>query len=196
MKKCTKCGELTDNFSPNKRMTEGLASWCRDCINKKLKEFVRTKIGLAKKIYRRQKFNSIKRGHRQPAYTKEDFIEWILNNSSFNNLYEKWVASDFKFELIPSCDRLDNSVGYSFSNIQVVTWEENRKNSNISRRRKVKQFDINGNFIKEYISLSEAFRITHTNTGNIHSCCLGKRKQASGYKWKYKSYFSVLSHSF
>ena len=48
----------------------------------------------------------------------------------------------------------------------------------------VKQFDKNGNLIREYISTQEARRLTGIN--HIASCCNGKRKTAGGYTWQYK----------
>lgn len=52
----------------------------------------------------------------------------------------------------------------------------------------VEQYDLDGNFIKEYISQEEAARqigkpICHSNIGK---CCKGKLKTCCGYKWKYK----------
>jgi hypothetical protein len=48
----------------------------------------------------------------------------------------------------------------------------------------VLQFDLNGNFIREYFSASEAQRITKIS--KITSCCRGERNKAGGYIWKYK----------
>ena len=48
----------------------------------------------------------------------------------------------------------------------------------------VLQFDLSGNFIREYFSASEATRITGIN--KIPQCCRGERHKAGGYKWKYK----------
>lgn len=48
------------------------------------------------------------------------------------------------------------------------------------------QYDLNGNFIKEWKSMKsvqeeKGFRISH-----ISECCLGKQKTSYGYIWKYK----------
>ena len=48
------------------------------------------------------------------------------------------------------------------------------------------QYDLQGNFIKEWKSLTEAKNnISNINIPNICNCCRGKRKQAGGYIWKY-----------
>ena len=50
------------------------------------------------------------------------------------------------------------------------------------------QYDLQGNFIKEWKSLTEAKNnISNINIPNICNCCRGKRKQAGGYIWKYKN---------
>lgn len=48
----------------------------------------------------------------------------------------------------------------------------------------VLQFDLNMNFIREYFSASEAYRITKIS--KITACCRGERNKAGGYIWKYK----------
>lgn len=48
------------------------------------------------------------------------------------------------------------------------------------------QYDKNGNFIQEYESITQASEMTNTNKGNIQQVCIGKRKTANNYIWKYK----------
>lgn len=53
--------------------------------------------------------------------------------------------------------------------------------------KKVLQYDLKGNFIKEYNSLREATEKNNIKSiSNISLCCNGKYKQAGGYIWKYK----------
>lgn len=51
---------------------------------------------------------------------------------------------------------------------------------------KVIQYDLDGNFIKEWDSITDIKRIYGYTTGNISSACKGRYKQAYGYKWRYK----------
>lgn len=53
----------------------------------------------------------------------------------------------------------------------------------IGRNRKIIQYDLDGNFIKEYNSLSEA--IKQIGNTSIYACCRGKIKTAGGYVWRY-----------
>lgn len=48
---------------------------------------------------------------------------------------------------------------------------------------KVYQFDLDGNFIKEYISLTEASRQTKTSRTSISGCIAGYYKKANNYIW-------------
>lgn len=48
----------------------------------------------------------------------------------------------------------------------------------------VRQYDLDGNFIKEYESYKQASEETGVFSSGISLCCLGKQKQSGGYKWK------------
>ena len=48
------------------------------------------------------------------------------------------------------------------------------------------QFTKDGAYIKEWPSLSEAYRQLGIHPSNICHCLKGKRKSAGGYIWKYK----------
>ena len=52
--------------------------------------------------------------------------------------------------------------------------------------KKVQQFTLDGQFIKEFESIKQAEQETNTCHGKISLVCLGKRKSAGGYLWKYK----------
>lgn len=51
-------------------------------------------------------------------------------------------------------------------------------------RKPVKQFDKQGNFIKEYPSRTEATNETGVDFRLISAVCVGKRKSAGGFVWK------------
>ena len=51
--------------------------------------------------------------------------------------------------------------------------------------KKVIQYTTNNEFIKEYISISEAGRTSGVKKRNIQQVLLGKNKTAGGYIWKY-----------
>lgn len=47
------------------------------------------------------------------------------------------------------------------------------------------QYDLEGNFIKNYKSRADAERETGVKSGDIWRVCKGIRKQAGGYIWRY-----------
>ena len=48
------------------------------------------------------------------------------------------------------------------------------------------QYDLDGNFIKEWENAVQVKRELGYCAENIRNVCKGRRKQANGYKWKYK----------
>lgn len=52
-------------------------------------------------------------------------------------------------------------------------------------KRKVNQYDLKGNFIKQYESLKQAEKETGVLSQNIGEVCRGQQKYAKGYLWRY-----------
>ena len=50
----------------------------------------------------------------------------------------------------------------------------------------VLQYDLEGNFIREFPSLMEVKRQFGYDIRHISKCCLGKQKTSCGYLWRYK----------
>lgn len=54
------------------------------------------------------------------------------------------------------------------------------------RKKKINQYDLENNFIKQWDCMNEAARAFGCKkSGSISNCCSGKNKTAYGYKWKY-----------
>jgi hypothetical protein len=51
--------------------------------------------------------------------------------------------------------------------------------------RPIIQYDLQGNFIKEWCGCTEASNNLKINIGSISSCCTGKYKTAGGFIWMY-----------
>lgn len=56
---------------------------------------------------------------------------------------------------------------------------------NTKKSKIVYQYTMNGEFVANYPSVSEIERQFGYGQGNISRCCLGKRKTAYGYIWRY-----------
>ena len=64
--------------------------------------------------------------------------------------------------------------------ISIANSGKNNPNS-----KKVFQYDLEMNLVKEWDSVGIVCKILNLSVGNISSCCLGKRKTAYGFIWKY-----------
>jgi len=190
-KNCSSCHKEKpySEFGKVSSVKSGLNSRCKACVRDKS----RTKTELIKKIYRKQRCSSVRRGHKKPDYSCDDLIYWAMSQPVFHELYDKWLESGYEKNLTPSFDRTDDYQGYSLDRLRVVTWHENFKRSHRDRingvnnkaSKSVKQYSIDNVFIKEYFSIMQAGRITGTQSSHITACCKGKRGASGGFKWKY-----------
>lgn len=87
--------------------------------------YKRTRKGLTTNMHSGQVRSSKTRGHDLPTYTALELREWVFNQPHFETMYQAYVDSGYDIMLIPSCDRIDDKLGYSFSNITLMTWKQN-----------------------------------------------------------------------
>ena len=87
----------------------------------------------------------------------------------------------------------ENKHNNQIDNLEWVTCSENNNYGTKVARQKVHceravlQYDVNGNFIKEYRSATEAEKeISGKFTGAISHCINGTTKTAYGYIWRFK----------
>jgi len=194
VKECSHCGDVkeTRKFSLDAKSKDRHQSICKKCSL----DISRTKEGLINKIHSSQAQNSKKRGHVKPNYTSKELKVW-LKDTNFDTLYDEWVASDYDTMKIPSCDRLDDSKPYTFDNIQVITWEENKYKNYENRKAGINRegmspvisTNISTKVVTEYYSINNASRITGAPSKGISECCHGKnsRKTSGGFTWKFKT---------
>lgn len=177
-------------FTKLKTSNDGLQPWCTVCRNNYKLNHRRSYLGLPSEIYLHQKFASKKRGHNPPNYTRKELKQWMITNPSYKLLHDEWVASGYKKEYAPSIDRIHITRGYTIDNIQLMTWEENRKKGHLERKTdnricyRVKQIDMQGNTISTFPSMRQAARDTNIDRDTIRGCIAGEYKQAGGYLWE------------
>jgi len=197
MKKCAKCGIVSSNYSPHKRAKDGIQSRCKGCKKVEIDSFHKTKKGIVSKFYYQQRANSIKRGHIPPSYSIQELREWVFKQKDFELLYTNWVNSGYETMKKPSIDRLDDSIGYAFDNIQLITWQENKDKghrdmregkitNNTNPQKRVIQKKMNGDVIAEFVSANDASRKTGITQPHISRVCNGFGKTAHGFLWEFK----------
>ena len=117
-------------------------------------------------------------------------------------LDNNWVNSGYKRDMKPSIDRLDNSRGYSFDNIRLVTFRENymtyhddvtenryvsKKGSGRFESRAIVKITKHGEVVGRYRSVADALREhgKSSNNARISAVLTGSRKYYLSHIWKY-----------
>lgn len=155
--------------------------------SEKGKRYRSTKIGRAKSLLH--------------GYKREDKIynrgECTLTEEDMYRLWEQccyWCGETDWLKL--GADRLDNSKPHTKENCVCACWKCNTERSieylkennmlNSFTPKSVIQYTLDGEFVSEYETISEASRVNGIKVTNICKCCKGKANKAGGYVWKYK----------
>ena len=109
-------------------------------------------------------------------------IEFHLKPSETKEL---WVRDKAHLLNKPSIDRKNNKGHYTFENCQFIEMVEN---SVKDKRKTIIQYDLNSNFIKEWLSAMEAERQLGISHQNISCAIRGKNgySQAGCFIWRFK----------
>ena len=179
---------------------------CRSCVNR-----ARTKHpqvagktyhtigGRVSGMYSTQINRSKKYGWNLPTYTRDELLDWVVNQPNYEQLFNDWKDSGFSQDRSLSIDRLDDYKPYSFDNIRLVDWETNNKKGsesqitgdNTKNCRAVRQLTMDGIPIQDFHSVKAAARTLGISATGIHEAAQGFRYNkspaysAGGYKWEY-----------
>ena len=94
------------------------------------------------KTYGRLKRDNKNKFNLLPPFSKDEFKEWINSNykCKLEKMLNDYKESNYKKDLCPSIDRIDDYKSYTFDNMQLITWEENNDKGRISLKNKKTMF--------------------------------------------------------
>jgi predicted lactoylglutathione lyase len=194
---CNTCKPFTD-FVPKASCKDGYEPRCRKC--RSIKYNKSTPALLCKKIYNTQLLNSMRREHAAPTYNLTELTLWVVTQPQFSSMFADWEATGYAINKTPSVDRVDDNVGYTLDNIQLLTWEDNRLKSATAKQastlivnhRAVVAFTKDGVLHKRYASMAEAMREfggKASQSWGISSVCNGTQiKDGKGNLYTPKTY--------
>lgn len=124
-------------------------------------------------------------------FTLQQFHDKYLNDKKYNRLYNEWVNKNYHTQFKPSLDRINNKLGYTFENTQMLTWAENRYKQSAydgKRGRKGKVIQMQGDkIINIFKSQRECVKKLGISQSNLSSVLNGKRNYVSGYSFIYEN---------
>ncbi len=124
---------------------------------------------------------------------------WYKHKCAQDDFYihralRKYGINNFSFDIIEECkkEELNKKEKYYINlynslipnGYNMIDGGSNE--AGLSKRKSICQYDLQGKYIQTYSSILEAERKTGINNSNISSCCLGKRKYAGNYQWRYE----------
>jgi hypothetical protein len=200
-KKCSHCQQIKsiDNFHKNQSTKDELSSFCKLCMktlysknilkraNKYYKKNRLFILKLHKNIRQKYPWKNIFKCIKQRCNNKRSLDYRYYGNRGIRcliteeELKQLWFRDKAYLMKRPSIDRIDNNGHYTYGNCRFI---ENAENAVKNKRKKILQFDLKGNFIKEWLSIAEAQRTL--KIFNIHANLQKNYTHAGNFIWKYK----------
>jgi hypothetical protein len=127
----------------------------------------------------------------------DNLINWCKENNHWDKLAEqqrgvpkseevkKKISKKLKGQVLSEETKKkmsESRMGHGWSDEAI----ENLKKAARKRMRPVLQYDLDGNFIKEWGGFAEIVDELKVSKSPIYACCKGNAKKAHGFIWKYK----------
>lgn len=152
-------------------------------------KFRHTKRGVLTNLYHAMKARSEQKGYGEIPFDLAAFHKWADDDDDFHRLFAIWEFDNFSKQSKPSVDRIDPNVGYEFSNMQWLSWNENYfKGIQEVASKKTKPVNMlkNGEIVGTFKSVDDArIFLGMKSNGNISENLRGKRKTVKGYTFEY-----------
>ena len=159
--------------------------------HKYLKQVI-NKYGYCKVKLQKNKHQKILSVHRLVAenflqnknnYPQVNHIDGNKKNNNLNNL--EWCSAKHNMNEAVRIGLFDNVKKLSRERAIKNNLQQYHILANEKRKKPVNQFLKNGEFVKKWLSMSEASRELGIPVVSISYCCLNKRKSGGGYIWHY-----------
>lgn len=147
--------------------------------------------GLLTNLYQKLKARNLKKGYGDLNFNLKQFKDWSANEPRFLRLFRIWVFDDYSKDFKPSVDRINPHLGYSFKNMQWLTWKENYiKGINEVANKKKKPIIMTkeGIVIGRFKSIQDAqYFLNLSSNGDISRALLNNNRTVNGYGFKYEN---------
>ena len=125
-----------------------------------------------------KKMSEVHKGKKQSEETIRKRVEKLKGENNPN--YGKPITKEQRKKISDSKSGKNNHM-YG----KHLDEETKKKIKESQNMRKVVQYDLQGNIVKNWNSISDASRELGIARANISACCRNKRKIAGGFAWKY-----------
>ena len=123
----------------------------------------------------------------------------FLNSINISSRATKSISKNYSYTNIRGANNILRFYDFIYKDATIFLdrkknkfdkWIEYRNNNKGSHNKAILQYDLNGEFIKEWATTAMAARFLNRPylESTINGCCRGRFKQAGGFKWKYKTY--------
>jgi len=125
----------------------------------------------------------------RPGKDKTGYLLVVLSKNGIRKTYKVHRLVAVAFLLNPQNLPMINHRDEDKTNncIDNLEWCDSKYNINYSQSKPVLQYDLNGNFIREWPSMKNVEEELGIKYQNISSCCSGSRHTAGSFIWKYKN---------
>lgn len=153
-----------------------------------------------KNTHKRNWINNIRKDNLRPEILildEVDINDWIFWEKFYISLYKSWGfrltnyteggdgATFRNSTTFKKCHTMNKGIPRSDETKRKISETLKRKSIKPPNRRKIIQYDLNYNKIKEYDSISDACKNSKFNKSKISAVCRFKRQSHGGYIWRY-----------